>query len=139
MPSEEGYHSTICFHIVKTNPANSKMYVEIMNNTSNSSIEKESNKFTIKRMLKAIFKKKIEIIKSIDDNTQVAKNTANSKMYEIEYPEEEKDLANLIPVNYISTEHGTFFWTVENPIEPDADLIQPLYCCTSSQLALCQY
>lgn len=112
------------------------MYLEIMNNTYNSSLEKEAKKFTIKRMLKAIFKRKNDIIKSIEDNTE---NTANEEVYDIEYPEEEKPLVNLIPVNYISTEHGTFSWTTENPIDPDADLIQPLYCCTSSQLGLCQY
>lgn len=114
------------------------MYVEIMNHTINSSLEKESKKFTIKRMLKAIFKKKKEIIKTIGGNMHADENTANGKIYEVQYPEEEKQL-DLIPVNYISTEHGTFFWTTENSMDPDADLIQPLYCCTSSQLALSQY
>ncbi|KAL5273861.1 malpha family protein [Megaselia abdita] len=134
------------------------MVAEIIGNKINSSLEIESKKFTIKRMLKAIFKKKKQIIKkSIDDNMEISENTANDKIYEIEYPEEEvaENTANdkiyeieypeeeksfdMIPVNFISTEHGTFFWTTDNPNEPDADLIQPLYCCTSSQLALSQY
>lgn len=115
------------------------MYVEIKNNTINSSLENESKKFTIKRMLKAIFKKKKVIVnKEKEVNMEIAENNANDKIYEIEYPEEDKTF-DMVPVNYISTEHGTFFWTTENTNEPDADLIQPLYCCTTSQLALSQY
>lgn len=104
----------------------------------NNTLDVEAKKFTIKRMLKAIFKKKVITINRKEDGMETAENTANEKIYQIEYQDEEKQ-HDMIPVNYISTEHGTFFWTTENSIEPDADLIQPLYCCTSSQLALAQF
>lgn len=89
-------------------------------------------------MLKAIFRRKKEISKRFEDSLEVEKNIINGNRYEIELPENEKHF-DMTPVNYISTEHGTFFWTIENLTEPDSDLIQPLYCCTSNQLALSQF
>lgn len=107
-------------------------------NMNNSSLENESKKFTIKRMLKAIFKKKKQIIANKqEENMEIAENNANDKIYEIEYQDDVQQ-HDLIPVHFITTEHGTFFWTTDNPVEPDADLIQPLYCSTSSQIAVYQ-
>lgn len=43
-----------------------------------------------------------------------------------------------VPVHFVRTEHGTFFWTATSDIAADNDLIEPLYCSTNNQLAVMQ-
>lgn len=116
------------------------MCVEIMNNTVNLEIEfkKSKTSYSLKKMIKVFFKKqqkasisKVDSFESIenDQNMEIAENAANNKIFEIE---EENEV--LVPVHYVRTEHGTFFWTTNNSVDVDADLIQPMNCCTNNQL-----
>lgn len=117
-----------------------KMCVEIMNNSTNLEIELKTSKttYSLRKLLKSFFKKhhkssitKVGSFESVenDQNMEIAENVANNKIFEIE---EEDEV--LVPVHFARTEHGTFFWTTNNPIEADADLIQPMDCCTNNLL-----
>lgn len=114
------------------------MCVEIMNNVANLEIEMKRT-YSLRKIIKAFFKKqqkKSDSLESIenDQNIEIAENAANNKIFEIE---EETEV--LVPVHYVRTEHGTFFWTTNNPVEVDADLIQPMNCCTNNQLPAPQF
>lgn len=67
----------------------------------------EVKSFTVKKILKAFFKKqRIHSFESIenDRNMEIAENTANNKIAEIEEDEE------YVPVNFVRTEMGTVFF-----------------------------
>lgn len=115
-----------------------------MNNIENLEIELKKSKSTynIKKILKSFFKKdksssKCGSFESIqnEQNMEIAENNANNKIFEIE----EQEAEILVPVHYVRTEHGTFFWTTTNPVEVDADLIQPMNCGTNNQLPTFQF
>lgn len=48
------------------------------------------------------------------------------------------DISSTIPVQYIRNDNGTFFWTANNDIPVDNDLVEPLCCSTNNQLACIQ-
>lgn len=116
-----------------------------MNNAANMNIELKKSKaiYSLRKMLKTFFKKqrktsmsKVDSFESIENeqNMEIAENAANNKIFEIE---EENEV--LVPVHYARTEHGTFFWTTNNPVEADADLIQPINCCKNNQMPVFQF
>ncbi|KAL5273872.1 m4 family protein [Megaselia abdita] len=121
------------------------MCVEIMNNAANLEIELKKSKtaYSLRKIIKSFFKKqqksamcKADSVESVenDQNMEIAENAANTKIFEIE---DENEV--LVPVHYVRTEHGTFFWTTNNPVEVDADLIQPMNCSTNNQLPTFQF
>lgn len=116
-----------------------------MNNAANLEIELKKSKtaYSLRKMLKSFFKKqhkssilRVDSFESVenDQNMEIAENAANNKIFVIE---EEDEV--LVPVHYVRTEHGTFFWTTNNTSEADADLIQPMNCCTNNQLPTFQF
>ncbi|XP_013101464.2 enhancer of split m4 protein-like [Stomoxys calcitrans] len=57
------------------------------------------------------------------------------------YELEDFDISILttIPVHFLHTQTGAFFWTSESELPPDNDLVEPLACSTYNQLACMQY
>ncbi|KAH8382527.1 hypothetical protein KR009_003995 [Drosophila setifemur] len=43
-----------------------------------------------------------------------------------------------VPVHFVRTAHGTFFWTANSDLPADNDLIEPLYCSTANEIAVAQ-
>ncbi|ALC46742.1 m4 [Drosophila busckii] len=44
-----------------------------------------------------------------------------------------------VPVHFVRTAHGTFFWTAASDLPADNDLVEPLYCSTANEIAVAQY
>ncbi|XP_017101797.1 enhancer of split m4 protein [Drosophila bipectinata] len=44
-----------------------------------------------------------------------------------------------VPVHFVRTAHGTFFWTAASDLPADNDLIEPLYCSTANEIAVAQF
>ncbi|XP_061400392.1 enhancer of split m4 protein-like [Musca vetustissima] len=81
---------------------------------------------------------------------QIPEPLAFTQSYEVEEPTahpwvinqscevEDFDFSDLsvdVPVHFVRTEHGTFFWTSNSEIPADNDLVQPMSCSTNNQLA----
>lgn len=83
------------------------MCVEIKTNS-------DFKNLTIKKVFKAIFKKKYDCsIESVENdiNMEMAENSANNKIAEFE--EEE----TMVPVNYVRTDLGTVFFIMASHIK----------------------
>lgn len=48
------------------------------------------------------------------------------------------ELSDNVPVLFIRTEHGTFYWTAATDIPADNDLVEPMSCSTYNQLPCVQ-
>lgn len=121
--------------------------------------KKFATSYSIKKMLKTIFKKykvkdassceSLESLESLDNirnsqvedySTEIEDNAANERLLEnyeqlSDYESEDDDQDKfLIPVNCVQTPSGTFFWTATQQ-PADKDLIQPLNCYTQYQIA----
>lgn len=48
------------------------------------------------------------------------------------------EVSATVPVHFVRTEHGTFFWTAASDLAADNDLIEPLGCATNNQIAVMQ-
>lgn len=48
------------------------------------------------------------------------------------------ELTDNVPVLFIRTEHGTFYWTAATDIPADNDLVEPMSCSTYNQLPCVQ-
>lgn len=116
-------------------------------------ISKKSTTFTLKKMLKALFKKQkqhemlfIEFNENFQ-NEEMCENRINEKLsayvddfsstFTVEEPEEEEEV--YVPVRFARTEAGTFFWTTNlSPVvtmspSSDQDLISPSFCSKQLQ------
>lgn len=70
-------------------------------------------------------------------------NEANERLSTAAYSCELEDydftqITTSVPVHFVRTEHGTFFWTATSDIPADNDLIEPLYCSTRNEIAVPQ-
>ncbi|XP_073820530.1 enhancer of split m4 protein-like [Musca autumnalis] len=62
--------------------------------------------------------------------------SAKQQSYEIE-DYDFSDINTVVPVHFIRTAEGTFFWTTSSDIPADNDLVQPMSCATYNQLPVC--
>ncbi|XP_075164899.1 enhancer of split m4, Bearded family member [Haematobia irritans] len=63
--------------------------------------------------------------------------SAKQQSYEIE-DYDLSEINTVVPVHFIRTDQGTFFWTTSTDIAADNDLIEPMSCSTYNQLACMQ-
>ncbi|XP_055907601.1 enhancer of split m4 protein [Eupeodes corollae] len=135
-------------------------------NEKHSSSNKKMS-YSIKKMLKIIFNKRksselkvngdlckqtsMESLESLENNRNAeaeieSENEANERIYaasscnsSIRSEDQYEELATYVPVHFVRTENGTFFWTATSSIPADADLIEPLCCSTDNQTAVSQF
>ncbi|XP_061400355.1 enhancer of split m4 protein-like [Musca vetustissima] len=62
--------------------------------------------------------------------------SAKQLSYEIE-DYDFSEINAVVPVHFIRTAEGTFFWTTSSDIPADNDLVQPMSCSTYNQLPSC--
>lgn len=121
-------------------------------------ISKKSTTYTIKKMLKTLFKKQkqqetlfIEFNENMQ-NEEMNENVINEKLSEFvldhfhnEYQHEDEEEEVYVPVRFARTEAGTFFWTtnlspaVSMSPSSDTDLIQPAFCMSNGQSPQLQF
>nr|XP_013102233.1 unnamed protein product [Stomoxys calcitrans] len=63
--------------------------------------------------------------------------SAKQQSYEME-DYDLSEINTIVPVHFIRTDQGTFFWTASSQIASDNDLIEPLSCATYNQLPCMQ-
>lgn len=116
-------------------------------------ISKKSTTYTIKKMLKMLFKKQqkrqetlfIEFNENMQ-NEEMSENAINEKLsaFNSTFTVEE-DEEVYVPVRFARTEAGTFFWTTNlSPMvtmspSSDDDLIQPALCNSHGQYPQLQF
>ncbi|XP_017011376.2 enhancer of split m4 protein [Drosophila takahashii] len=76
---------------------------------------------------------------SICASVESCENEANERLSQ-SCDMEDYDLEQLptVPVHFVRTAHGTFFWTAVSDLPADNDLIEPLYCSTANEIAIPQ-
>lgn len=144
------------------------MCKEISSNTAYAMMGLKNNEkkltYSLKKLIKQYFKQRksdklqhfenagetLESLNSIEslENNQNAdiesesENMVNECRSEIfsAHNLEDYELSDVlpIPVHFMRTDQGTFFWTTATDIAADNDLAEPLYCCTTNQVAVNQ-
>ncbi|KAH8417357.1 hypothetical protein KR222_009478 [Zaprionus bogoriensis] len=83
---------------------------------------------------------------SIDNNKSCAlslesyENEANERLFaSCEMEDYEFEQLPTVPVHFMRTTHGTFFWTATSDLPADNDLVEPLYCTTANEIAVAQF
>lgn len=69
-----------------------------------------------------------------DINERLSAKAASCEVEDFDFSE----LNTTVPVHFVRTEHGTFFWTATSDIAADNDLVEPLCCSTYNQIAVMQ-
>ncbi|EDV53582.1 enhancer of split m4 protein [Drosophila erecta] len=76
---------------------------------------------------------------SICASLESCENEANERLSQsCEIEDYEFEQLPTVPVHFVRTAHGTFFWTAVSDLPADNDLVEPLYCSTSNAIAIPQ-
>ncbi|EDW34001.1 GL22019 [Drosophila persimilis] len=124
-----------------------KLLQKIFKQQQQQLVEEEQN---LKNTLKANSLESLESIEnSRNADLESASVCASMESYENEANErlsascdmEDYELEQLpsVPVHFVRTAHGTFFWTAASDLPADNDLIEPLYCSTANEIAVSQF
>ncbi|KAH8404319.1 hypothetical protein KR215_009624 [Drosophila sulfurigaster] len=104
-----------------THKANSLESLESIENSRNADLESIANK-------------------SCADSLESYENEANERLSaSCEIEDYELEQLPTVPVHFVRTAHGTFFWTAASDLPADNDLIEPLYCSTANEIAVAQF
>ncbi|XP_067620013.1 enhancer of split m4 protein [Eurosta solidaginis] len=105
--------------------ANSLESLESLENSRNADLESEAECVSV------------ESCENNANERLAATSTTTTASCELE----DYELADLtsVPVHFLRTAHGTFFWTANCDMPADNDLIEPLNCSTDNQIARAQY
>ncbi|XP_054746227.1 enhancer of split m4 protein [Anastrepha obliqua] len=100
-----------------TKKANSLESLESLENSRNADLESEAECISL----------------------ESSENVANERLA-ASFELEDYEFADItsVPVHFLRTAHGTFFWTANTDLPADNDLIDPLYCNTNNQIATTQ-
>ncbi|KAH8247074.1 hypothetical protein KR032_008411, partial [Drosophila birchii] len=138
-------------------------------NTANTMTIKSNKKlsYSVKKLLQKIFKQQqveqeeeqnlkntikansLESLESIENSRNASLECASLESFENEANErlsqscdmEDYEFEQLptVPVHFVRTAHGTFFWTAVSDLPADNDLVEPLACCTANEVAVAQF
>ncbi|CAD6991424.1 unnamed protein product [Ceratitis capitata] len=97
-----------------TKKANSLESLESLENSRNADLESEAECISLEST-------------ENDANERLA---ASCELEDYEFAD-----ITTVPVHFLRTAHGTFFWTANSDMPADNDLIEPLYCSTGNQIA----
>lgn len=75
---------------------------------------------------------------SLESHENDANERISAKAMSCEVEDYEFTDITTVPVHFVRTEHGTFFWTATTDIPADNDLVEPLCCSTTNQIACMQ-
>lgn len=104
-----------------THKANSLESLESMENSRNADLESIVNK-------------------SCTVSLESYENEANERLSaSCEMEDYELEQLPTVPVHFVRTAHGTFFWTAASDLPADNDLVEPLYCSTANEIAVAQF
>ncbi|KAH8294217.1 hypothetical protein KR054_009580 [Drosophila jambulina] len=139
------------------------------NNTANTMTIKSNKKlsYSVKKLLQKIFKQQqveqeeeqnfkntlkansLESLESIENSRNASLECASLESFENEANErlsqscdmEDYEFEQLptVPVHFVRTAHGTFFWTAVSDLPADNDLVEPLGCSTANEVAVAQF
>ncbi|TDG45738.1 hypothetical protein AWZ03_007876 [Drosophila navojoa] len=80
------------------------------------------------------------INKSCAVSLESYENEANERLSaSCEMEDYELEQLPTVPVHFVRTAHGTFFWTAASDLPADNDLVEPLYCSTANEIAVAQF
>ncbi|EDW66998.1 enhancer of split m4 protein [Drosophila novamexicana] len=104
-----------------THKANSLESLESIENSRNADLESIANK-------------------SCAASLESYENEANERLSaSCEMEDYELEQMPTVPVHFVRTAHGTFFWTAASDLPADNDLVEPLYCSTANEIAVAQF
>lgn len=69
-----------------------------------------------------------------DINERLSAKASSCEVEDFDFSE----ITTTVPVHFVRTDQGTFFWTATSDIAADNDLVEPLYCSTYNQIAVVQ-
>ncbi|XP_016950925.1 enhancer of split m4 protein [Drosophila biarmipes] len=103
--------------------------------------EEEQN---LKNTLKANSLESLESMENsrnadLESSLESCENEANERLSQsCDMEDYELEQLPTVPVHFVRTAHGTFFWTAVSDLPADNDLIEPLYCSTGNEIAIPQ-
>ncbi|KAL7730716.1 hypothetical protein ACLKA6_003486 [Drosophila palustris] len=106
-----------------THKANSLESLESIENSRNADLESIANK------------------SCCADSLESYENEANERLSSASCEIEDYEFEQLptVPVHFVRTAHGTFFWTAASDFPADNDLVEPLCCSTANEIAVAQF
>lgn len=121
--------------LFKTQQQKQKQQQELLENFANT---KQANSL---ESLESLENSRNADLESVAEciSLESCENDANERLA-ASYDLEDYEFADIttVPVHFLRTAHGTFFWTANTDLPVDNDLIEPLYCSTDNQIATMQ-
>ncbi|XP_075164911.1 enhancer of split m4 protein-like [Haematobia irritans] len=112
--------------------------VETLDNNNNVNTTLESKLFDISQSTNILENSCEKDFGYLSDQQSFEMDPFESLIEEKSYELEDFDfsyVSTTVPVHFMRTDNGTFFWTANTEIPADNDLPQPMSCSTNNQIA----